>query len=178
MKGWDWTKVIPGRHICAHTHTAIEAWKQHLVGPRWLLSPCGPLASSPCPRRVPAPCWALSFVMRPGLLPLAHAEGPEWHAACCVWLFVTTWTTARQASLSFTIPWSLFKLMSMELVMPSNHLILSCPLLLLSSIFPSIKVFSNEPAVCVRWSKYWSFSISPYNEYPGLISLCLDLLGV
>ena len=95
-----------------------------------------------------------------------------------VWLFVTLWTAAHQASLFFTISQNLLKSMSIELVMPSNHLILCCPLLLLSSIFPSIKVFSNEPAVCVRWSKYWSFSISPYNEYSGLISFRMDWLDL
>ena len=77
---------------------------------------------------------------------------------------------AHQASLSFTISQSLLKLMSIELVMPSNHLILCCPFLLLPSIFPSIRVFSRELAVRIRWPKYWSFSISPSNEYSGLIS--------
>ena len=77
---------------------------------------------------------------------------------------------AHQASLSFTISQSLLKLMSIELVMPSNHLILCCPLLLLPSIFPSIRVFSRELALRIRWPKYWSFSISPSNEYSGLIS--------
>ena len=82
---------------------------------------------------------------------------------------------ARQASLSFAISWSLLKLMSIELVRPSNHLILYCPLLL-PSIFPSIKVFSNESAHCIRWPTYWSFSfsISPSNEYSGLISFRMD----
>ena len=99
----------------------------------------------------------------------------------CVLLFATPRTAARQASLSITNFWSLPKLMPIELVMPSNHLILCCPLLLLPSIFPSIRVFSNESALCIRWPKYWSFSfnISPYNEYQdwfplgwtGLISL-------
>ena len=91
-------------------------------------------------------------------------------------LFVTPWTAACQASLSFTISQSLFKLMSMELVMPSNHLVLCHPLLLLPSIFPSIRVFSNEPALCVRWPKYcsFSFSISPSNEYSRLISFRID----
>ena len=81
----------------------------------------------------------------------------------CVWLFATLWTAAPQASLSITNSWSLLKLMSIELVMPSNHLILCRPLLLLPSIFPSIRVFSNESALCIRWPKYWSFrfSISP-----------------
>ena len=80
------------------------------------------------------------------------------------------WTTARQASLSTTNSWSLLKLISIELVMPSNQLILCCPLLLLPSIFPSIKVFSNESVLHISWSKYWSFSfnISSSNEHPGL----------
>ena len=89
-------------------------------------------------------------------------------------LFVTPWTVARQASRSFTNSWSLLKLMSIELVMPSNHLILCCPLLLLPSIFPSIRVFSNESALRIRWPKYWSFSISPSNEYSGLNSFRID----
>ena len=77
-----------------------------------------------------------------------------------VWLFATPWTAACQASLSITNSWSLLKLMSIESVMPSNHLILCCPLLLLPSIFPSIRVFSNESALHIRWPKYWSFSFS------------------
>ena len=100
----------------------------------------------------------------------------------CVQLFVTPWTAACQASLSITNFWSLLKLMSIELVMPSNHLILCHPLLLLPSIFPSIRVFSNESVLHVRWPKYWSFSfsISPSNEYSELISFMdwLDLLAV
>ena len=100
-----------------------------------------------------------------------------------VWLFATPWTTACQDSLSITNSWSLPKLMSIELVMPSNHLILRHPLLLLSSIFPSIAVFSNESALHIRWPKYWSFSfiISPSNEHSELISFrmyWLDLLAV
>ena len=100
-----------------------------------------------------------------------------------VWLFATPWTAARQASLSITNSQSLPKPMSIESVMPSNHLILCRPLLLLPSIFPSIRVFSSESALCIRWPKYWSFSynITPSNEYPGLISFrmdWLDLLGV
>ena len=90
------------------------------------------------------------------------------------WLFVTPWTTARQASLSFTISQSLLKLMSTESVMPSNHLILCHPLLLLPSIFLSIRVFSSESVLCIRWPKNWSFSISPSSEYSGLISFTID----
>ena len=94
----------------------------------------------------------------------------------CVRLFTTIWTAARQASLSLTISQCLHKFMSTESVMPSNHLILCCPLLLLPSIFPSIRVFSNESVLHIRWPKYWNFSISlsPFNEYSGLISLRID----
>ena len=89
-------------------------------------------------------------------------------------------TAARQASLSITNSWSLLKLMSIEAVMPSNHLILCRPLLLLPSIFPSIRVFSNESVPCIRWPKYWSFSfsISPSNEYSGLISFRVDWMDL
>ena len=101
----------------------------------------------------------------------------------CVRLFVTPWIAAHQASLSITNSWSLPKLMSIESVMPSNHLIFCRPLLLLPSIFPSIRVFSNESAFLIKWPKYWSFSFSicPSNEYSGLISFrrdWLDLLAV
>ena len=91
-------------------------------------------------------------------------------------LFVTPWTAAHQASLSFIISWSLLKLMSIKSVMPSNHLILCCPLRLLPSIFPSIRVFSTELVLHIRWPKYWSFnfSISPSKEYSGLISFRID----
>ena len=95
-------------------------------------------------------------------------------------LFVTPWIAAHQASLSITNSQSLLKLMSIELVMPSSHLILCCPLLLLPSIFPSIRVFSNESVLRIRWPKYWSFSfsISPSNEHPGLISFRMDWLDI
>ena len=97
-----------------------------------------------------------------------------------VWLFATPWTAAHQASLSITNSRSLPKLMSIELVMPSNHLILCCPFLLLPSIFASIKVFANESALCISWPKYWSFSfnISPSSEHPGLISFRMDWLDL
>ena len=92
----------------------------------------------------------------------------------------TPWTVAQQASLSIINSWSLLKLMSIALVMPSNHLILCHPLLLLPSTFPSIKVFSNESTLCKRWPKYWSFSfsMSPSNEHPGLISFRMDWLDL
>ena len=97
-----------------------------------------------------------------------------------VWLFVTPWTAACQASLSITNSWSSLKLMAIELVMPSNHLILCHPLLLPPSIFSSIRVFSNESVLPIRWPKYWSFSfnISPSNEYSGLVSFRMDWLDL
>ena len=93
-----------------------------------------------------------------------------------VQLFVTPWTTAQKTSLSIIISWNLLKLMSIESVMPSNHLVLCCPLLLLPSIFPSIRVFSNKSALRIRWPTCWSFrfSISPSNEYSGLITFKID----
>ena len=102
------------------------------------------------------------------------------HLLSHVRLFETPWTAAGQASLSITNSRSLFKLMSIELVMPSNHLALCHSLLLLPSIFPSIKVFSNESVLRIRLPKYWSFSfiISPYNEYSGLISFRMDWLDL
>ena len=89
-------------------------------------------------------------------------------------LFANPWTAACQASLSFTISQTLLKLMSIESMIPSNHLIFCHPLLLMPSIFHSIKIFSNESALCIKWPKYWSFSISPSNEYSGLISFRVD----
>ena len=105
------------------------------------------------------------------------------HLLSCVWIFAMPWTAAHQACLSFTSSWGLLILMSIESVMPSKHLILCPHFLLLPSIFPSIRVFSNESALHIRWSNYWSFSfnISPSNEYSGLISFrsdWFDLLAV
>ena len=98
----------------------------------------------------------------------------------CVRLFATPWTAACQVFLPFTVSWSLPKLLSIELVMPSNHLILCCPILLLPSTFPSTRVFSSESAIYIRWPKYWSFSFSfsPSNEYLGLISFRIDYVDL
>ena len=95
-------------------------------------------------------------------------------------LFMTPWTAAHQASLSFTLYLNLLKLMSIESMMPSNHLILCHPFLFLLSVFPSIRVFSSESVLHIRWPKYWSFSfnISPSNEHPGLISFRMDWLDL
>ena len=94
------------------------------------------------------------------------------------WLFLNPWTAAHQDSLSITDCWSFLKLMSIQSVMPSNNVILCHPLLLLPSIFPSLRGFSNESAICIRWPKYWSFSISPSNEHTGLISFRMDWLDL
>ena len=98
----------------------------------------------------------------------------------CVQPFVTPWTEAHQVSLSITVSQNLLKLMSIVLVIPSNHLLLCHPLLLLPSIFPSIRVFSNESVLCIRWPQYWSFSFSSSssNEYSGLISFRMDWLDL
>ena len=106
--------------------------------------------------------FSLHFVVQS----LSHAQ-----------LFVTAWTVTCQASLSFTISWSLLKLMFIELVMQSNHLVLCLPLLFMPSIFPSIRDFPNELALYIRWAKYWSFNISPPSEYSGLISFRIDWFG-
>ena len=113
-------------------------------------------------------------------------EAPSWfqfssvQSLSHVWLFVTPWTAACQASLSITNSRSLLRLISIESVMTSNHLFLCCPLLLLPSILPRIRVFSNESALLIRWPKFWSFSftISPSNEYAGLISFGMDWLDL
>ena len=134
-------------------------------------------------------CWELADPLQCPLL--NFQEFWKYHVAVvgvvqslgCVQLFVTPWTSAHQTSRSFSISQSLLKFMSIESVMPSNHLILCRPLLLLLLIFPSIRVFSNESAVCIRLPKYWSFSfsISPSKQYSGLISFRIvwfDLLSV
>ena len=114
--------------------------------------------------------------------PSSHCPSVQFQLLGCVWLFVTPWTAALQASLSITNSQSLLKLMSIELVMPSNHLILCHPLLLPPLIFPSIRVFSNESGLHIRWPKCWSlslsFSINPSNESSGLISFRMDWLDL
>ena len=116
-------------------------------------------------------------------MPVSFSVGPQFSSVqplSRVRLFSTPWTAACQASLFIANSWSLPKLMCIESVMSSNHLIFCCPLLLLPSIFPSIRVFSSESALHIRWPKYWSFSfnISPTNEHPGLISFRMDWLDL
>ena len=110
----------------------------------------------------------------------SQSASQSFQSLCRVQLFVTPWTAARQASLSITNSWSSLKLTSVESVMPTNHLILCRPILLPPSIFPSIRVFSNQSVFRIRWPKYWSFSfnISPSNEYSGLISFRMDSLDI
>ena len=137
-----------------------------------------------CTERISQPCKFL-FICISGreLCEMCMKFHLSVQSLSCVQLCATLWTAACQASLSITNSQSLLKLSSIESVMPSNHLILCHPLLLLPSIFPSIRVFSDESVLCIRWPKYWSFSfsISPSNEYSGLISFrmaWLDLLAV
>ena len=122
---------------------------------------------------------ALDFT-QPFLLFSLFEEVLLWFQDCFHNTFETPWTAARQASLSLTNSWSLLKFMSVKSVITSNHLILCCPLLLLPSIFPSIRVFASESVFHIRWPKYWSFSfsISPSNEYLGLISFRMDWLDL
>ena len=117
------------------------------------------------------------------ILPFLSSSFVVVQSLCYDCLFATPQTAACQAFLSFTVSWSLLRLTSINSVMPSNHLMLCCPLVFLPSIFPSIKIFSNESALCIRWPNYWSFSfsISPSSEYSGLISFRIawfDLLAV
>ena len=144
------------------THSSILAWKIP-----WKEEP-GRLQSTG-PERVGQTKWLSTSFVFSSVQSLSHVQ-----------LFGTPWTAALQAFLSITNSRSLFKLMSIELVMPSNHLLLCDTLLLLPSIFPSISVFSNESALHVSWPKYWSFSfsISPSNEYSGLISFRIDWLDL
>ena len=124
--------------------------------------------------------YQLTYYLLCSIICTLHVTFGSVHSLSRVLLFVTPWTAAHQASLSITNSRSLLKLMSIESVMPSNYLILCHPLLLLPSIFPNIRVFSNESALYIRYPKYWSFSfsISPSNEHSGLISIRMDWLDL
>ena len=135
----------------------------------WWVSECGSGARSPAKRDHFPTCPRFCAKHHAYILSVQFS---------CIRLFVTPWTATCQASLSITNSWSLLKLVSIASVMPSNHLILCCPLLLLPSIFPSVRVFSDESILHIRWPKYWSFSISTYNEYSGLISFRIDWLDL
>ena len=136
------------------------------------------LQSKGLPTRLPVPGILQARTLE--WVPISFSNAWRWKvkvkSLSHIQLLATSWTAAHQASLSFIISWRLLKLLSIKSVMPSNHVIFCYPLLLLASIFPSIRVFSNEPALCIRWPKYWSFSfsISPSKEYSGLISFRID----
>ena len=184
-------------HGVAKSHTWLSDWTELNSN---LVSICGPLIAS-----VHVSMYLLLFSISICLFWMLEISKILQYVVICDWLlslstnficvlvcissvqllsrvqlFVTPWTAARQASLSITNSRNLIKLMSIESVMPSNHLILCRPLLLLPSIFPSIRVFSSESALCMRWPKYWSFSfsISPSNEHPGLISFRMDWMDL
>ena len=155
-----------------------------------MMAPGAPSASKPAllARRPQRELGAQLYFHLPPLQPPSPgtADKEQWvvlssvQPLSCILLFATPWTAAHQGSLSITNSRILLKLLSIESVMPSNHLILCRPLLLPPSIFPSIRVFSNESVLCIRWPKYWSFSfnISPYNEYSGVISFRMDWLDL
>ena len=160
------------RHTSFGCDSLTALWRYYIF---YKLKVCGNPASSKSictifPTTLFTACLSITFWLHLFVQSLSH-----------VWLFVTPWTAAHQASLSLTISQSLPKFMSIELLMPFSHLLLCHRLLLQPSIFPSTGVFSNELAVHIRWPKYWSFSISPFNEYSGLISFRIywfDLLEV
>ena len=139
---------------------------------------CPPPISNPCVKSLTPNVMIVgdAFGRRLGCEGGALMNGIVVQLLNLVWLFAAPWTAARQASLSFAISQNLLKLMSIESVRPSNYFFLCCPLLLLLSIFPSIRVFCSESALCIRWPKYWSFSfsISPSSEFSGLISSRID----
>ena len=147
----------------------LQPW--HLVVFSWLPSGLGGLVQSELkPVLLIIVLTALSLLCL-NCLDFVFLDAVVFQLLIRVWFFATPWTAACQASLSFTVSWNLLKLMSIESVMSSNHLILCHPRLFLPSIFPSFRVFSDESALWIRWPKYWSFSfnISPSNEHPGLI---------
>ena len=159
-------------HVLATVHSAAMKVKVHISCQRYI--PRGAIARS---------CGSYIFSFSRNLWYYVFGENlsPDQFSCSVVsHSSLTPWTVARQASLSITNSWSLLKFTSIKLVMSSNHLILCRPLLLLPSIFPSIRVFSNESALCIRWPKYWSFSlsISPFNEYSGLFSFRIDWLDL
>ena len=165
-RGKEWMEV---QVLCSRSLTGESSWASHILNRKSVLSGNRLQAFFSVSNSLFSP-----YPFRP--LPVSQSV----QSLSRVRLFLTPWTSARQASLSITNSWSLLKLMSIKSVMPSKHLILCCPLLLLPSIFPSITVFSNESVLCIRWPKYWScsFSISPSNVYSGLISFRMDWLDL
>ena len=154
---------VLGKLPCLFQFLVVPSNPWHSLDGGWI----SPVASSFATG--PSHCGCVSLLITKSIIGLVV------QLLSCVWLFATPWTIACQASLSLTIPWSLHKCMSIESVIKSSHLILCCSLLL-PLIFPSIRVFSNQSTLCIRWPKYWSFSfsLSPSNEYLGLISFRID----
>ena len=183
ITGLQWNSncppVITGNAWRDMSHVHKSAWQPrslHSVYSFVLTLACFNLGSCEAPTSASAGVTLLRrAVVISMMLPLSSVQ-----SLSRVWLFVTPWTVARQASLFINNSQSLLKLMSIESVMPSNHLIFCRPLLLLPSIFPSIRVFSNESVLRIRWPKYWSFSfnICPFNDYSGLISFRMDWLDL
>ena len=182
---WSWVVTAPLPSFLAVLH---GLWDLSSPTLDWTRPPCPPAwkcqvltteppGTSPGAARLDEVCTLQfpSIPITPYYFIDPMARFSSVHSLSCLWLFVTPWTTARQASLSITNSRSLPKLMSIESVMPSNHLILSRPLLLLPSVFPNIRVFSNESALSIRWPKYCSFrfNISFSSEHPGLISFTI-----
>ena len=174
-QSWDFTLL----HFCGEVSRA-STFKNYL----WSLFPFHTphvpfldlehreemLSAACCKKDFPKKCWVLKFFL------FLKFSVSSVQSLSCVQLFAAPWTAACQASLSITNSWSLLKQMSIESVMPSNHLILCHPLILLPPIFPRISISSNESVFHIRWPKYWSFSfsISPSNTYSGLISFRID----
>ena len=200
---WETDKIrILGSWEPLRTVTSLKEWRAMLIPETWLIR-----GMQPCPSLLfqwkgvgasgEGPGLRASLPINPESLPLGllctvkkdpiltrgssvQIQFSSFLSLSRVWLFGTPWTAAHQASLSITISWSLLKLMSIASVMPSNHVILCRPLLLLPSIFPSIRIFSSESALRIRWPKSWSFSlsISSLNEYSGLTTLILLSKGL
>ena len=162
---------LPAHHqLPEFTQTHVHSVSDAIQPSHSLSSPSPPAPNSSQPSRGTTPRMAVSI----------KAQFISVQSLSRVQLFATPWIAACQASLSITNSWSSLKLMSIQSVMPSSHLILCRPLLLLPSILPSIRVFSNESTLCMRWPKYWSFSFSiiPSKEIPGLISFRMDWLDL
>ena len=162
------------------THSSILAWRIPWTDDTGRLLFLGCRELNTTERLILCITGSLCYIPEINKTLLINYQFSSVQSLSCVWLFETPRTAALQASLSITNSQSLLKLMSIESVMPSNHLILCRPLLLPLSIFPSIRVFSNESVLCIKWPKYWSFSfsISPANEHSGLISFRMDWLDL
>ena len=172
-RGWESENIFHQACVCMSVHSLIILpWKLRLFQSYWHLDNFEGTVCQGTQISVVVDIWSSNLII--GL------QFSSIQSLSRVWFFATPWITARQASLSITNSWSSPRLTSIESVMPSSHLILCRPLLFLPPIPPSIRVFSNESTLLMRWPKYWSFSfsISPSNEHPGLISFRMDWLEI